>query len=110
MKQTMVVRGRPKKKIHDEKERIIYLRLKEKQRRISINHGIENLRQLLKQQGWIYYLSKPDVLKRSVELIDIMEKQIDIFNSEKNLLIMIHIIREKLGNRNEYSRTYHNNS
>ena len=99
-KQTFFKRGRPKKFIEQDNERLINLRLKEKQRRVSIIKGIEILREILKQQGWSHYMSKSDVLKRSVELIDILEKQIDILHNEKDMWFMIHIVEERLENHN----------
>ena len=97
--QAFFERGRPRKAMLKENERLIYLRDKEKQRRISINKGIENLKDILKQYGCFYFKSKQEVLFKCVEIIKNMEKQIDILISERIMWKMIYIVENELENQ-----------
>ena len=90
---------RPRKLPSNKKERLIFLRNKEKQRRILINSGIENLRCILKKYGFIYYKSKADILFKSIAIMEEIEKQIDILECEKNMWKIIYLFGKKLENR-----------
>ena len=66
--QVFFERGRPRKSMLKENERLIYFRDKEKQRRFSINEWIENLKDILKKHEYFYFKSKPEVLFECVEI------------------------------------------
>lgn len=92
MRSNFFDRGRPKKPIEIENKSFVISRRKEKQRRIELNLGIENLRNQLIFFGFNHHMSKHEVLIKTVELINELEKRIDIFICENKLLKLINYI------------------
>lgn len=82
-----LTRGRPKKTMNSEdRARREVANDKERQRMRAINCGIECLRQLLTDEQTFVVMSKADVLRESVRMIEQIETRIEELETENNAM------------------------